>query len=50
MGSLLDTTSVLLVSTEVDERLLLDQDDWHGHGAILRVAKKNAIARLMEDG
>jgi hypothetical protein len=39
----------VLVSAEVFERLLLKDEDRREQAAFLRVAKKNAKARLMED-
>lgn len=40
----------VLVSAEVYERLLRDEEDRREQAAFLRAAKKNAKARLMEDG
>jgi hypothetical protein len=37
----------VLVSAEVYERLLLDEEDRKERGAFLRAAKKNARARLL---
>ena len=39
----------VLVSAEVYERLLRDDEDRREQAAFLRAAKKNAKARLMED-
>jgi hypothetical protein len=39
----------VLVSAEVYERLLLDEEERREQEAFLRAAKKNAKARLMED-
>ena len=39
----------VLVSAEVYERLLRDEEDRREQAAFLRAAKKNAKARLMED-
>jgi hypothetical protein len=39
----------VLVSAEVYERLLLDEEDRREQEAFLRAAKKNAKARLTED-
>jgi hypothetical protein len=39
----------VLVSAEVYERLLRDEEDRREQEAFLRAAKKNAKARLMED-
>jgi hypothetical protein len=39
----------VLVSAEVYERLLLDEDDRREQAAFLRASKKNAKARLRED-
>ena len=39
----------VLVSAEVYERLLLDQEDRSEQAAFLRASKANAKARLMED-
>ena len=39
----------VLVSAEVYERLLVDEEDRREQAAFLRAAKKNAKARLMED-
>jgi hypothetical protein len=39
----------VLVSTEVYERLLRDEEDRREQEAFLRTAKKNAKARLLED-
>jgi PHD/YefM family antitoxin component YafN of YafNO toxin-antitoxin module len=39
----------VLVSAEVFERLLLNDEDRREQAAFLRAAKKNAKARLMED-
>jgi PHD/YefM family antitoxin component YafN of YafNO toxin-antitoxin module len=41
--------SYVLVSAEVYERLLLDEEDRREQSAFLRAAKKNAKSRLMED-
>ncbi len=39
----------VLVSAEVYERLLLDEEDRREQATFLRASKKNAKARLMED-
>ena len=39
----------VLVSAEVLERLLLDDEDRRKQASFLRASKKNAKARLMED-
>ncbi|MFI5454877.1 MAG: hypothetical protein ACHRXM_05440 [Isosphaerales bacterium] len=39
----------VLVSAEVFERLLLDEEDRSERAVFLRAAKKNAKARLMEE-
>ena len=39
----------VLVSAEVYERLLLDEEDRRDQAAFLRASKQNAKARLMED-
>lgn len=39
----------VLVSAEVYERLLLDEEDRREQAAFLRVSKKNAKARLRDD-
>ena len=39
----------VLVSAEVDERLLLDQEDRSEQAAFLWASRTNAKARLMED-
>ena len=39
----------VLVSAEVYERLLRDEEDRREQAAFLRAAKKNSKARLMED-
>jgi hypothetical protein len=39
----------VLVSAEVYERLLRDEEDRREQAAFLQAAKKNAKARLMED-
>jgi hypothetical protein len=41
--------SYVLVSAEIFERLLMDEEDRREQAAFLRTAKKNAKARLMED-
>ncbi len=40
----------VLVSAELFDRLLSDDEDRQEHAAFLRAAKKNAKARLLEDG
>jgi hypothetical protein len=39
----------VLVSAEIFERMLSDEEDRQQQAAFLRVAKKNAKARLLED-